>query len=286
MTDSVDAAFEHLERGPFPGLTDPWAENACYFQQLHSGIIGHLQVQLKRPLFHLGYMIGKETSLQIAEYRQPDLFVDAMTAHKEIKHDWNYAAAATTIEAEPGLVAQETLANSDLQALLISDLQTGDLVTIIEIISPRNKTHTVDMLEYKAWRQRMVHQGVNIVEIDLTRSIKRLTENTLTRSSAYHAAIYLPQASPRVVIMPYHEPLCRVALPLRGEVVPMELQSAYDNAYRDGVIAGNILKDKGYALAELPFPSLLTAVQQQQAITIVSRWYAELERLKSETESG
>jgi hypothetical protein len=277
---TADAAFAHLEQGPFPGLMDPWAENARYFQQLHSGMIGHLQVQLKRPLFDLGYIIGKETSLQIAEYRQPDLAIEPFSSATPLPLSWDYWAAATAIEAEPGLVTETALAEVDLQALFIHDLQTGSLVTLIEIISPRNKTHWADMLEYQAWRQRMVRQGVNVVEIDLTRSVKRLLDNTLTHTTAYHTAIYLPQSPTRVVPMPYHESLPRVALPLRGEVVPMMLQAAYDAAYRDGLIAGNILKDKAYTLEHLPFPSLLSFAHQQAAMTSVNEWYIQLQALR------
>lgn len=272
--------FNHIERGPFPGRVDPWAEAAHYFQQLHSGMIGHLQVQLKRPLFALGYLIEKEASLQIEEKREPDLHVRREAAGTEQVQRWDYTAAAAAISAEPGVAVAGS--DVDFQALFIRSESTGDLVTVIEIISPRNKTHTQDILEYRTWRTRMVtHHRVNVVELDLTRSVKRLLESVETAAYAYHAAVYLPSEAPRVIGMPFNAPLKRLALPLRGEVVPMELQSAYENAYRDGFIAGLLLKDEAYKAENLPFPTTLTAGERQTAIEAVQGWMEELARLRA-----
>jgi hypothetical protein len=75
--------------------------------------------------------------------------------------------------------------------------------------------------------------------------------------------------------------LKRTARPLRNEVIAVELQAAYDYAYR---------------LRELPFtsstrelhrrrftlPTLPTNQQRREALAAVAAWQTELERLRKE----
>jgi hypothetical protein len=120
------------------------------------------------------------------------------------------------------------------------------------------------------------------MEIDPTRSVKRLLHDVLVTTYAYHVAVYLPQQVPRVIGVEYGEPLKRVALPLRGEVVPMELQAAYDFAYRQASVAGHIHSEGRYTEGNLPFPTLLTEDQRREALTTVENWQTELARLSKE----
>jgi hypothetical protein len=76
------------------------------------------------------------------------------------------------------------------------------------------------------------------------------------------------------------EPLKRCALPLIDDVVGVELQSAYDLAYREATIAPQIEANGHYILDHLPFPTLLTDDQRQQALEAVHRWRTELEELR------
>jgi hypothetical protein len=81
MTPSK-AYVQHLFAGPFPGQIDPWAEDAHYFQQIHAGMIDQLLQQVRTPLAEMGYRVGREASLQIADNREPDIFV-----HRMMKYD-------------------------------------------------------------------------------------------------------------------------------------------------------------------------------------------------------
>lgn len=272
-----DTYVQLLKQGPFPGQIDPWAENARYFQSIHSGMIDHLLSQIQDPLLKRGYLVGKETSLQIVEGREPDLYVRGNIETLPQEMIWDYVMAATAVAAEPGLIAE----TRDLQALHISDSRAGDLVTIVEIVSPGNKTQDLVIEEYQERRGRLLlRQGVNVVEIDATRSNKRLLQHYLTAAHAYHIAVYLPHQWPRVVYSNFGQPLKRIALPLRAEVIAVELQKAYDHAYQMAATAGHIRKEKQYTLEGLPFPSLLTDEQRQSALQAVDAWQKQLAELE------
>lgn len=263
--------------GPFPNHIDPWAENGRYFQQIHAGMIGALLEQIQDPLESLGYVAGRETSLQIAEHRQPDIYIQNPTTKPIQNPTWDYAQAAQDILAEPGISID--LADNT-QALYITEVQSGELVTIVEIISPRNKSDLNLVVDYQARRSRFLAKGINIVEIDITRSVKRLLSDQLADQYPYHIAVYIPQAAPRLIGVEFNEPLKRIALPLRGEVIPMELQLAYQYAYQVARIATHIMTEEGYAESSLPFPSLLTSRQKRNLSQTVAQWMNTLKQLE------
>lgn len=68
MTDPNDTLDLRLT-GAFPGRVDPFAENAHDFHAIHAQLIGVLLAWLQEPLMARGYVVGRETSLQIAEGR-------------------------------------------------------------------------------------------------------------------------------------------------------------------------------------------------------------------------
>jgi len=234
-----------LRTGPFPARVDPWAEVANYFQQIHPGLIGALLGQIQPTLLRMGYIVSLQESAQIDD------------------------------------LGEANIDDVDLHAIYIRQMGTGRLVTIVEIISPETKTKPNAIADYRSRRERLLFEHrVNIVEIDLTRSVKRLLTDSLTASVSYHYAIYLPHDSPRVIGIDYGESLKRMALPLRGEVIPIELQPAYDEPYQTTSIAAQILHNDHYREDLLPFPTLLNDQQRHEAWERVTIWKQELERLR------
>jgi len=280
MEHPMSTYCEVYKQGPFPHRIDPWAENPHYFQQIRSGIIADIIDQIHDTIFDMGYLAGKEASLLITERREPDVFVRSRTFTPITQPEWNYSQAAATIQAEPGLeFSGETFPEPD--AIHITHRETGELVTIVEIISPRNKDRSSDMWDYIERRNRLIyHKGVNVVELDLTRSNKRLTQDILAETYAYHIAIYMSDQSPRFIGMEYGQPLKRFALPLRHQVVGVETQHAYDNAYQLAYIASHIEIDLQYAASEIPFPSLLNETQTREALETIGKWRETLKGLQ------
>lgn len=263
-----------LDIGPFPGCIDPWAEDGHYFQQIHAEIISLLARQMKPLLKQKGYKIGREASLQITEGREPDIFIQRAMAMPVSQGLANYNLAAAEVLAKPGIQID---AEVTLQALHIH--HGNSLVTVVELISPGNKTKPEVVMEYRARRERLIEHNVNVVEIDPTRSVKHLINDPIVKDYPYHVAVFLPGSSPYFIGMEFGKPLDRVAIPLRGEVVAVELQDAYQDAYNLYSIGGQILEQGHYDEQHLPFPSLLTADQRTEALEAVARWKARLQEL-------
>jgi hypothetical protein len=152
-------------------------------------------------------------------------------------------------------------------------------VTVLEIVSPRNKAALGEILDYQERRGRLLARRVNVVEIDLTRSVKRLVEDTIAATHAYHLAIHLPGQVGRFVGIEFEEAPGRLALPLREAVLPVEVGAAYAAAYQRAALAVQIRRENRYAVDGLPFPSLLSNAQQAATLQAVQDWLAELARL-------
>ncbi len=273
MNGASNHLSQHYKTGPFPGRIDPWAEDDHFFHSIHNQMIGLLLEQLSDTLFAMGYVAGTETSLQIAEGREPDIFVlRGETPYPQPRLD--YALAAQEMLAEAG---EPVMALSELDALHIHEAKTGDLVTVVEIVSPGNKRSAYDIFAYQERRSRLfLEKGVNVVEIDMTRSNKRLVNHARTQQTPYHVAIFLPGDGLRIVSIALENPLSRIALPLRGEVTAMELHTAYENAYRQLTTAWHIQHRTAYQESALPFSSLMTDAQRQAAIEAVKVWQEQL----------
>ncbi len=277
MTHSK-AYVQHLFAGPFPGQIDPWAEDAHYFQQIHAGMIDQLLQQIRTPLAEMGYRVGREASLQIADNREPDIFVHrAMNApHPAVLLD--YELAATEVLAYPGYALDDD--NLRLQSVHITHDQSNQLVTIIEIVSPGNKDRSEAIADYRRRREKLLlDQGINIVEVDATRSVKHLVSHPAANNHAYHTAVYIPDQYPRLIDMDFGKPMQRIAIPLRGEVIAVELQSAYDYAYQNAMIASQLHGDQFYSEEKMPFPSLLTDAQRRDCLKRVAQWQTTLRQL-------
>jgi hypothetical protein len=267
------------QAGPFAGQIDPFAEAARYFHPLHEEMMSTILRQIQVPLMSKGYVAGRETSLQIAEGREPDIYVRRADLPGQQGLRWDYETAAAEVLADVG-VQVET--DDALSAIHIREATSGTLVTVMELVSPGNKIRDHEMLAYRERRSRLlVEQGVNVVEVDATRSIKRLTTNPVTKDAAYHVAIYLPGASVRVVEATVGEALKRIAIPLRADVVALELQDAYTQAYAQTVTAWHIQHEGGYSESNLPFPTTLSDEQRHRIMERVTAWQSELKRLEN-----
>ena len=273
--------IELLRIGPFPGRIDPWAEDAHYFHQLHGQMIGIMVAELGEVLIERGYTLSREVSLQILDKQDPDLAIMKPAERHEPqakRPSWNYTEAAESVKAEIGsaLASREV----ELDAIYIQHNRT--LVTIIEVISPSNKAKFDIMEKYLQRRDQLMQENVNVVELDLTRSAKRLIEDPLVRMYAYHIAIHLHDNVSRLIGIHYGTPLKRIAIPLRRQVIGLDMQPIYDRAYQEAIIASQLRFADAYKTDQLPFPSLLTEIQQQEVLKAVRNWLNKLNELRGE----
>ena len=264
-----------MEEGPFPNQIDPWAEKGHYFHQIHAQMISILLRVLRKPLQELGYYAGREASLQVMTNLPmiPDAFVLAEEGRTE--SNLNYSQAASSAELVLGTILEDSL--PEIDRLFVRADDTNELVTILEIVSLTNKLEFEDIERYELRRKHLLGQGTHCVEIDLSRSVKRLIANPIATKFPYHTVIHLKTRERRFIGMSLNEKLTSFALPLRSEIVPVELDSIYREAYIEVSISKQMLRANHYTEDNLPFPSLLSEDERKDLLAKVEAWKAALE---------
>lgn len=170
---------------------------------------------------------------------------------------------------------------SEAEAVYIYCLESTRLVTVIEVLPPTHKRLFAHMEYYQQRRERLVNEkNINLIEIDLTRSVHRLVRNQSV-TFAHQIVTNLP-TDVDVIGWEYGQSLKSFALPLRNEVIPIDMQAVYQAAYQQASIAPQIEAAGGYIEASLPFPSLMTSEQRKTALEQVNRWQLKLTELKIE----
>jgi hypothetical protein len=166
-----------------------------------------------------------------------------------------------TSVAEPIILAAETEPLTE-PYLEIIDVGSGNkVVTILEVLSPTNKTPGAAMSAYRRKQHEVCHSDTSLVEIDLLRGGQHVLAVPLKVIPAEQRTSYMVcvrrswgQGMAEVYPMPLAQPLPKIKVPLRqsdADVV-LELQPLIEQCYRRGGYDGTIdyKKDPDMAFAE------------------------------------
>jgi Protein of unknown function (DUF4058) len=116
----------------------------------------------------------------------------------------------------------------------IRDTESRQLVTVIELLGPTNKSISADRDQYIAKRRKILAGGVHLVEIDLLRGGPRMPVEKMPQCD-YIVMVSRSQERPRVGLWPVRlkERLPEIPIPLRHADADalVDLQSLLDSAY-------------------------------------------------------
>ena len=227
-------------RNPFPGM-NPFLERS--WSDTHTRLIGYISDALASVGLPDGLRARAEEHLVVEEAEQPrqtargDVAVVAAWRHGD-PPPWPgppMTGGSVTV-AEPELVTRE----SEIERWVEIRTADGRLVTVIEVLSPTNKSGA-GRDRYLKKRQTCQHGGVNVVEIDLLRGGARTVaaeSGAPTGATRYTICVFRAAESFRYEV--YHwglrERIPAFAVPLRADDadVPLDLQPLIDRAYELG----------------------------------------------------
>jgi hypothetical protein len=219
---------------PFPGM-DPYLEDPWLWPDFHLTFVVGLRAELNRRM-PKGYVALADRYVWVQEREaeerkrlgKPDVF---LTGEGEAKG----AAASTTIVA-PVEIILPSITEKGSPYLKIMDRNHRRLVTVIELLSPANKTPGKDRDAYLMKQCEYLAADVNLVEIDLLRKGERLPWLTdSVKSSAYHVMVSRAAERPRGQAWPFslRDPLPTIAVPLtvRDGDLAVDLGSCMNQCY-------------------------------------------------------
>lgn len=162
-----------------------------------------------------------------------DAIVQATTTGLPVKVGAAAAAAATLHEE-----VTVTLPMPEEQRegyLEIRRAQTETIVTVVELLSPKNKHPGTGRQQYEAKRQQVLRSLTYLVEIDLLRQWPPMPLAEAVPSSHYRILVSRSDHRPPATLYPFNlaTPIPRIAIPLAtaDPVVFLDLQALLHEVY-------------------------------------------------------
>jgi hypothetical protein len=231
-----------MQKSPFPGM-DPFLEP--HWLDVHQRLITYISDQLQDRLpsdlcsrVEERVVLEDEAGIGI-QLRHPDVRVI-----EENQGGGVTRVLSAVAEADPSRIVVNVAADPITESYVeIVDAQTRNrVITCIELVSPTNKRPGQGREVYLEKQAECRAAGVNLVEIDLTRSGRREEIFPwlagVSPRPTYVAGVIRATRRDRVEVhdLPLNRPLKAIRIPLRpaDEDVVLELQPLIEQAYHRG----------------------------------------------------
>jgi hypothetical protein len=243
---------------PFPGM-DPYIEDAFFWSDFHASMMGAFREALNAVLPDR-YTASIERNVWVQETDPHETTLvgvpDVQVANREQgpAAGGGQAAATLTVTA-PQPVTLPLVRRPGPRYLRITDRRRRQVVTVIELLSPANKTTTGYGVVYRQKRLDYLAGGVNLVEIDLLRAGTRPpVQEPPPAPSDYYLLVCPAESFPQAGYWPLsvRDPLPALPIPLAPGEAPshLNLRDCLDQVYK----AGRYERELDYT--EPPIPPL------------------------------
>jgi hypothetical protein len=216
---------------------DPFIEGQRWkgFHTLFISTLHEMLVPRVRPR----YVVEVEEYVYLARGAQdPHRLIEPDLAIAQVRESCAadaYTAGAATLAVRPVV---HTLPEPDRfrqHSLTIRDREFREIVTVIEVLSPWNKTLGDGQTEYLVKRANILRTPAHLVELDLLRGGQRLPTREPLEPADYFAFVCRKERLSQVDVYAWtlQQPLPPIPVPLAGDDpdVVLELQPAFTTTY-------------------------------------------------------
>lgn len=214
---------------PFPGM-NPYLEHPALWHQVHNRLIVAIADAIT-PQIAPKYRVSIEERIYTSV--EDGLLVgiaDIAVANSENQVSNQTAATAT----KPIPVQVPVPAEVTERFLAVRLTQSGDIVCVIEVLSPKNKRSGIGRETYQTKRQKILQSQTNLIEIDLLRGGEPMPVLAAIEA-AYRILVSRGHRRPAADLYAFGlpEPLPTIPIPLlKGDAEPVvDLQAILNNIY-------------------------------------------------------
>ena len=223
---------------PFPGM-NPYLEHPSLWAGIHHRVITAIANDLGpklRPKYIVAieervYEVNEDMTLLVGV---PDISVQNSPSGAQSPAS-NLAVAVKTQPTEVLLPIPETLTEAYLE---IHAVETEEVVTIIEVLAPKNKQVGIGRLQYETKRLKILGSATHFVEIDLLRQGKSMEMVGDFEQSHYRIVVSHSETRPKAQLYSFNlrDKIPEFPVPLKAsEPEPtIELKSLLDEIYDRG----------------------------------------------------
>lgn len=221
---------------PFPGM-DPYLEHPDLWPDVHHGLIEAVRSDLApalRPRYRV--LVDKRTYLvetdDLTFMGRPD--VAAIRSVEEVARSYTVDTRVETVRVPVPDIVEEGY-------LEVRDTQDGDVVTVIELLSPSNKRSGAGRRRYERERLTIFESQTHLVEIDLLHAHESMLVYGAGEKSHYRILVSRSERRPEADLYAFNvqNEIPTFPLPLRPDddepVVELSrlLHELYDRAGYD-----------------------------------------------------
>ena len=222
---------------PFPGM-DPYLEERSLWPDMHLRLINHIAEALQ-PQVRPKYLARINERVELAGFGQ-NYVPDVMVVEPPRESLRTQIQSGALVADEPqliGLLDEER----HVPYLELIYRETGDVVTLIEVLSPANKVGN-GREKYLQKQDDLLNTQVNLVEIDLlsgpTATLARAFEITSPPGWRYIVSISRPHRRSQLefyaIPLPARLPRCRIPLRRADPDVVLDLPAVFTRCYEVG----------------------------------------------------
>lgn len=227
---------------PFPGF-NPYLEHPAIWPGIHHwliiGLAGYLSPQL-RPQYRVAvevrmYETIGEQSLLVGI---PDVAINRAKRDQTPDSQKTLSGSIATIQSKPQRVTVPVAETVKQGYLEVREVSTGQVITVVEILSPVNKRTGKGRQQYEDKRNRILNTQTHLVEIDLLREGKPMMFLGKIVESDYRILVSRGDCRPQADLYGFdlQDPVPAFPLPLKkpDENVLVNLEELLQNIYDQG----------------------------------------------------
>ncbi len=223
---------------PFPGM-NPYLEHPSLWAGIHHRLITAIANDLGpklRPKYIVAieecvYEVNRDMALLVGV---PDVSVQSSPS-ASVTQPSNLAVTLKTQPSEVLLPIPDILTEAYLE---IHAVETEEVVTIIEVLSPKNKQVGIGRLQYETKRLKILGSATHFVEIDLLRLGKSMEMVGDFEKSHYRIVVSHSETRPKAQLYSFNlqDKIPEFPIPLKAsEPEPtIDLKSLLDDIYDRG----------------------------------------------------
>ncbi len=220
-------------RPRFPGM-NPYLENPELWSEVHFGLIAVLARSLNSiitPKYRAA--VEKRVYSDSLLVGIPDVSV-LQRGTESAKQN-----LATATLSEPLVVTVPMTEETQERYLEIREVGTGTVITVVEVLSPKNKRSGEGKIKYDTKRQNVLNSNANLVEIDLLRTGEPKPSSGGVPSD-YRVLVSRATRRPTAELYPFNlrDTIPRFPLPLQpGDEEPVvDLHTVLDQVYQEAAL--------------------------------------------------
>jgi hypothetical protein len=225
-------------KSPFPGM-DPYLE--AHWRDVHADFVAISRRRLNERL--PGDLVARMEERVVIDEMDPTqqrVIYPDVRVYEDPGESVSASAGGGMAVAEPIIIEVEEEEHTEAYITVVD--KSGQLVTVIEFLSPANKRAGADRDAYRRKRGELWQAQVNVVEVDLVRqgawrAMLRPHIAPARAESAFRVITWRAQPH-RIELVPIslRGRLPAVPIPLRptDPAIPLDLQEVFEEVYRGG----------------------------------------------------